>query len=79
MSEMNDDVEEVDNYTNHDLVEQAFQECDISHEGRLSYQVIQIRTVLHRIKMDVWSLKIGDRHHRTVIMVLSSGVCIAPC
>jgi len=33
-----DDVEEVDNYTNHDLVEKAFQECDINHEGRLSYE-----------------------------------------
>ena len=29
-----DDYEEVDNYTNHDMVEKAFQECDLNHEGR---------------------------------------------
>jgi hypothetical protein len=34
-----DEVEEVDSYTNHDLVEKAFQECDLNHEGRLSYEV----------------------------------------
>ena len=29
-----DDYEEVDSYTNHDMVEKAFQECDLNHEGR---------------------------------------------
>ena len=33
-----DEVEEVDNYTNHDLVEKAFQECDINHKGLLNYE-----------------------------------------
>jgi Ca2+-binding EF-hand superfamily protein len=28
----------VDSYTNHDIVEQAFEECDLNHEGRLSYE-----------------------------------------
>jgi len=30
--------EEVDNYTNHDLVERCFEECDLNHEGRLTYE-----------------------------------------
>lgn len=33
-----DDLDEVDMYTNHDLVERAFEECDINHTGRLSYE-----------------------------------------
>lgn len=33
-----DEVQEVDSYTNHDMVERAFQECDLNHEGRLSYE-----------------------------------------
>jgi hypothetical protein len=28
----------VDQYTNHDFVEKAFEECDLNHEGRLSYE-----------------------------------------
>lgn len=33
------DFDEIDNYTNHDMVEKAFMECDLNHEGRLSYEV----------------------------------------
>jgi hypothetical protein len=32
------DYEDVDFYTNHDMVEKAFQECDLNHEGRLTYE-----------------------------------------
>lgn len=28
----------VDQYTNHDIVEKAFEECDLNHEGRLKYE-----------------------------------------
>lgn len=28
----------VDQYTNHDIVEKAFNECDLNHEGRLKYE-----------------------------------------
>ena len=28
----------MNSYTNHDFVEKAFEECDLNHEGRLSYQ-----------------------------------------
>ena len=38
---MDDDdevYEEVDNYTNHDIVEKAFNECDVMHEGRLNFE-----------------------------------------
>lgn len=31
------DFEEIDAYTNQDIVETAFAECDLNHEGRLSY------------------------------------------
>lgn len=30
--------DEVDNYTNHDMIEKAFEECDLNHEGRLTYE-----------------------------------------
>lgn len=33
-----DDYEEVDNYTNHDIIEKAFNECDVRHEGRLDFE-----------------------------------------
>lgn len=33
-----EELEEVDQYTNHDLIEKAFDECDINHKGRLSYE-----------------------------------------
>lgn len=33
-----DELEEVDQYTNHDLVEKAFEECDLNHTGRLTYE-----------------------------------------
>jgi hypothetical protein len=36
--ETEDYEEEVDAYTNHDLVERAFEECDLHHEGRLNYE-----------------------------------------
>jgi hypothetical protein len=32
------DYEDVDFYTNHDMVERAFAECDLNHDGRLSYE-----------------------------------------
>jgi hypothetical protein len=32
------DLSEVDMYTNHDMVELAFKECDLTHEGRLTYE-----------------------------------------
>ena len=32
------EFEEVNNYTNHDMVEKAFEECDLNHEGRLTYE-----------------------------------------
>ena len=32
------EFEEVDSYTNHDMVEKAFDECDLNHEGRLTYE-----------------------------------------
>lgn len=34
----NTDYEDVDFYTNHDMVERAFAECDLNHEGRLTYE-----------------------------------------
>jgi serine/threonine protein kinase/Ca2+-binding EF-hand superfamily protein len=34
----NTDFEEIDYYTNHDMVEKAFAECDLNHEGRLTYE-----------------------------------------
>lgn len=30
--------EEVDAYTNHDVVEKCFKDCDINHEGKLNYE-----------------------------------------
>ena len=36
-----DDYEEVDSYTNHDMVEKAFQECDLNHEGRWGSNVMK--------------------------------------
>lgn len=33
-----DELEHVDFFTNHDVVEKAFEECDLNHEGRLSYE-----------------------------------------
>lgn len=32
------DYDDVDLYTNHDMVERAFQECDLNHDGRLTYE-----------------------------------------
>jgi len=32
------EYEYVDYYTNHDMVERAFAECDLNHEGRLTYE-----------------------------------------
>ena len=32
------EFEELDYYTNHDMVEKAFAECDLNHEGRLTYE-----------------------------------------
>eukprot|EP01039_Chlorochromonas_danica_P007127 gene7127-7880_t len=32
------EYEEVDLYTNHEMVERAFAECDLNHEGRLTYE-----------------------------------------
>jgi Ca2+-binding EF-hand superfamily protein len=37
-SESGDELEQVDEFTNHDMVEKAFLECDLNHEGRLSYE-----------------------------------------
>lgn len=36
--EIDETYEEVDSYTNHDLVERCFEECDLNHEGRLTYE-----------------------------------------
>lgn len=36
-SGINGEFEEIDAYTNQDIVETAFAECDLNHEGRLSY------------------------------------------
>jgi Ca2+-binding EF-hand superfamily protein len=36
--QVHDDYEEIDHYTNHDMVEKAFAECDLNHEGRLTYE-----------------------------------------
>lgn len=33
-----DEIDEIDAYTNHPLVDQAFEECDLNHEGRLRYE-----------------------------------------
>ena len=38
VSKRDDDLEEVDQYTNHDIVERAFEECDMNHVGRLSFE-----------------------------------------
>ena len=38
-----DDYEEVDSYTNHDMVEKAFQECDLNHEGRWDSKLMKTR------------------------------------
>jgi Ca2+-binding EF-hand superfamily protein len=37
-----DNLEPVDEYTNHDMVEKAFAECDINHEGRLTYEQFKL-------------------------------------
>ena len=37
-----DNFEEVDNYTNQDVVERAFEECDLNHEGRLSFPAFKM-------------------------------------
>ena len=37
-SPLDSEFEEVDSYTNHDMVEKAFEECDLNHEGRLTYE-----------------------------------------
>lgn len=34
----NIEYEELDFYTHHDMVEKAFEECDLNHEGRLTYE-----------------------------------------
>jgi hypothetical protein len=33
-----EEYDEIDAYTNHPLVERAFEECDLNHEGRLKYE-----------------------------------------
>lgn len=38
LSPLDSEFEEVDSYTNHDMVEKAFEECDLNHEGRLTYE-----------------------------------------
>ena len=30
-------LSDVDMYTNHDMVEKAFEECDLTHEGRSAH------------------------------------------
>ena len=37
-SDSGDELAQVDTFTNHDMVEKAFLECDLNHEGRLSYE-----------------------------------------
>jgi Ca2+-binding EF-hand superfamily protein len=37
-SRREDDLDEVDQYTNHELVERAFEQCDLNHLGTLSYE-----------------------------------------
>ena len=37
-SESSNSFDSVDQYTNHDIVEKAFAECDLNHEGRLKYE-----------------------------------------
>lgn len=32
------EFEEIDSYTNQDVIDKAFAECDLSHEGRLTYE-----------------------------------------
>lgn len=32
------EFDDVNYYTNHDIVEKAFEECDLNHEGRLKYE-----------------------------------------
>ena len=36
--ETDDEFDDVNHYTNHDFVEKAFAECDLNHEGKLSYE-----------------------------------------
>jgi hypothetical protein len=31
-------MDEINEYTNYDIVEKAFEECDLNHEGRLTYE-----------------------------------------
>ena len=33
-----DEIVEVDAYTNHDIIMRAFEECDVNHQGRLNYE-----------------------------------------
>ena len=33
-----DEIAEVDAYTNHDVIMKAFEDCDIHHQGRLNYE-----------------------------------------
>ena len=37
-----EDFEDIDNYTNEDVVERAFLECDLTHEGRLTFPAFKM-------------------------------------
>mmetsp|Transcript_11288 Transcript_11288/g.17176 ORF Transcript_11288/g.17176 Transcript_11288/m.17176 type:complete len:828 (-) Transcript_11288:222-2705(-) len=60
------EFEEVDAYTNHGIVEKAFQECDLNHEGRLKYEEFKMwiqRT--HGVLEYFESMLpfVGEKHH----------------
>jgi hypothetical protein len=46
------DYEDVDFYTNHDMVERAFAECDVNHEGRLTYEEFKMWVQRTPVVMD---------------------------
>jgi len=60
------DYEDVDAYTNHDIVEKAFAECDLNHEGRLKYEEFKMwvqRTPSIVAYFDSILPFVGDKHH----------------
>ena len=62
-SETLDSIEDVDMYTNHDLAEKAFEDYDLSHEGRLTYEEFKMWVEENPIILEVIeaTLPIGNK------------------
>jgi hypothetical protein len=70
LSPIDIEFEEVDSYTNHDMVEKAFDECDLNHEGRLTYEEFKMWVqrnplILQHIEsiLPYYGNKESSRHH----------------